>query len=194
MEDAARRRVAHLLVYPLLMSSGRMLTKVLPQRLAHAAAQARITLMTPLGSDRRLPPLLLNEGLLTAQAAGLPPSRTRLLVVGHGSRSAREPAASVLRVVDRMRGGGIFASLEPAFIEEAPLLGDVLRGRTRPTVVAGFFSGEGRHACGDVRAAMEEAAAQAAYTGPIGTHPHVSVLIMRAVAETLAMCPSSHRA
>jgi sirohydrochlorin ferrochelatase len=191
--EEAGRRVEHILVYPVFMSSGRMVTRVLPQRLAGAAMPARITSMAPLGTDRRLAPLLLQESLNAARAAGLAPRQTRLLVVGHGSRSAREPAASVLRVVDDL-SGGVFASVEPAFIEETPLLGDALRSRADPTVIAGFLSGEGIHACRDVLAAMKEAGAPAAYTGPIGAHPRVSALIMSAAAETLSRLRARSRA
>ncbi len=185
LEAAARRQVQRLLVYPVFMSDGYMVKQLLPRRLARAATAAGMALMQPLGVDRRLWSLLLTESVRTAETARLPPARTRLLVVGHGSSSAREPAESVLRMVESLRRRGIFASVEPAFIEEPPFLRDELRNRARPTVIAGFFSGEGIHACRDVHAAVEEAGAQAAYAGPIGAHPHVSALIMTAVARTL---------
>jgi sirohydrochlorin ferrochelatase len=186
LEATARRQVQRLLVYPVFMSDGYMVTQVLPQRLARAARAARVTLTAPLGLDRRLGSLLLRESVRTAETARLPPARTRLLVVGHGSRSAREPAIGVLRMVESLRRCRVFASVEPAFIEERPFLRDRLSDRAGATVFAGFFSGEGVHACRDVRGAIEEAGAQAAFTGPIGAHPRVSGLIMQAVADASA--------
>lgn len=149
------------------------------------SAPTKIAVMRPLGHQPGLPSLLLKESLRTADAAGFVPSQTRLLVVGHGSRLAREPAASTARIADSLRNSGIFAAVKPAFLEEQPLLRSELKNAGLPTVVAGFFSGEGVHAWRDVPAAIEEAGGRVAYTGPIGAHPDTVNLIVNAVVDEL---------
>ena len=139
---AAGRKLRHLLVYPFFMSAGYIVKRMLHRHLADSAP-TKIAVMRPLGHQPGLPSLLLKESLRTADAAGFVPPQTRLLVVGHGSRLAREPPASTARIADSVRNSGIFAAVKPAFLEEQPLLRSELKNAGLPTVVAGFFSGEG---------------------------------------------------
>jgi sirohydrochlorin ferrochelatase len=171
LKVAAGRKLRSLLVYPFFMSDGCIVDQILHRRLANIAPM-RISVMRPLGLEPGLPSLLLEESLRSADAARFVPSQTRLLVVGHGSRLAREFAASTARMADSLRRSGIFAAVEPAFLEEEPFLRNELKNETHPTVVAGFFSGEGVHAWRDVPAAIEEAGGGAAYTGPRNSRSH----------------------
>ena len=182
---AAGRKLRCLLVYPFFMSDGYIVKQILHQHL-RGRAPAKTSVMRPLGLDPCLPSLLLKESLRAAHAAGFVPSRTQLLVAGHGSRLAREPAASVAHIADSLRDRGIFAAVRPAYLEEQPLLRNELKNERPPIVVAGFFSGEGVHAWRDVPAAIREAGGEAAYTGPIGAHPEIVSLIMNAVVAELA--------
>lgn len=187
LRAAVDRHVQHLLVYPFFMSNGYIAGQVLPQRLRNLSPAPRISLMQPLGLEAHLRPMISSEGLRAAADRGFVPSRTRLLLVGHGSRLGGESAISLQRVVSNLKRRGVFATVESAFLEQQPFLRDRLKDDTRPTVVGGFFSGEGRHACQDVLAAVKEIGARAVYSGPIGAHPGIPGLISSAVIRRLRM-------
>ncbi len=70
-------------------------------------------------------------------------------------------------------------------MEEPPFVGDKVLADTRPTVVVGFFNGDGRHAAEDVPEAIGKFDGAIAYTGPVGAFPEVSKLIACAIAEAV---------
>ena len=92
------------------------------------------------------------------------PAASRLLVVGHGSKFGPASAEATQERRPRIARAGSFASVATAFLEEPPFLKTRLRRVEAPTVVAGFFFGDGMHAGEDVPAAIAEAGAAAPST------------------------------
>jgi sirohydrochlorin ferrochelatase len=178
---AVRPAEDEVLVYPVFMSDGYFVRQLLTQRIAAAGVPTRV--LAPLGLDPNLPPLMLREALAAAERASFAPHATRLLVAGHGSRSRPSgPAAlATRRAAQALSEQAAFADVEVAFLEESPVLPEVLGGRAMPTVVVGFFSGEGLHALEDVPAMIREIGAEAVYTGPIGALPEIAEIIARAL-------------
>lgn len=185
LADAARSEAGRALVYPFCMSDGYFVRDVLASRVSAAAGTIRVTILSPLGLDPRLPPLFLERSLAAARASGFESLSTRLVVVGHGSKFGPASAAATERMAAALGRAERFSTVEPAFLEEPPFLHDALARSPGPTVVAGFFSGEGMHARGDVPAAIEETGANAAYTGAIGVHRRIPRLIRSAVVDEL---------
>jgi sirohydrochlorin ferrochelatase len=177
-----------LLVYPFFITDGHGVGEMLTKHPSEFGRR-NMCLMPPFGFDPALPSLLLNASLSAAEAAGFVPGRTGLLLVAHGRRLSRKPAAAIVGIAADLRSRDIFASVEPAFLEQQPFLRDALKSCAHPTVVAGCFAGEGFHACVDVPAAVEEVGKDVVYTGPIGAHPEVAGLIIDAVADALACLP-----
>lgn len=178
---AAHSAARHILVYPFFMADGYFSRQVVPRRIRAAGLDARCRVLQPLGLDPGLPELILAEALATAAGAGLDPAASRLLLVGHGSKGARASIRATEEVAARVAIGGRFQSVETAFLEEPPFLDDMLVGRRPPTVVVGFFSGDGLHAAEDVPEAIAAMAANAVYTGAIGSKPGIDNLIVAAV-------------
>ncbi len=181
VESGARR----LLVYPLFMADGYFTRKVLPRRVADALAALRAVLEVayapPLGADDALPALVAQRTLAAAEMAGYVPSRSRLLVVGHGSKIGPASAEATRKFAARLRPLVSFSQVETAFLEEEEFVGDALRRTACPTVVEGFFSGDGLHAGDDVPEALRKTGANAVYAGSIGADPRLSALISSAV-------------
>lgn len=177
---------ARIAVYPLFMSEGYFVGTVLAGRVAAADVTLPVTVLPPLGRDPALPDLVLAESLKTAEAAGYAPASARLLVVGHGSKFGPVNAEAARKMAKALERAGRFGSVDTAFLEEAPFLADALKAGPDPTVAAGFFSGEGMHAGGDVPDAIAAARAAAAYTGAIGVHAAIPGLIAAAVARFTA--------
>jgi len=112
---------------------------------------------------------------------------SRLLIVGHGSKLGPASASATRKAAARAAITRRFASVTTAFLEEEPFLEDILRASAAtPTVVAGFFFGDGLHAGEDVPDAIAEAGANALYTGAIGNSPAVAPLIAAALKTALS--------
>jgi sirohydrochlorin ferrochelatase len=107
-----------------------------------------------------------------------------LLIVGHGSKIGPASAEATRVVAAAIERAGVFGRVETAFLEEAEFLEDALRrAASTPTIVSGFFSGDGLHAAEDVPEAIAETGASATYAGPIGRSDAVSEIVRGAIIQ-----------
>lgn len=183
---AAETRPARIAVYPLFMADGYFVQKVLSERIRAAGISPEPNLLAPLGLDPGLPNILIQEAVGAAEREGFEPAASRLLIVGHGSKLGPASATATRKASARAALARRFASVSTAFLEEEPFLDDALRASSAPTVVAGFFFGDGMHAGEDVPDAIEETGANAIYTGAIGNSPAVAPLIAAALMIGIA--------
>ncbi len=181
LEAFAKSGAQQLVVYPFFMSDGYFVTRVLPERIAAVQIGAAFAILSPLGLDAGLAEVMMNSALSAATDAGMRPGDARLLVAGHGSRSASASANATIRIADELARMGKFAGVSSAFLEEPPFIGDQLASEKTPVVVAGFFAGNGMHSSHDVPSAIEESGVEAVYAGPIGTDPAVQDLVVAAL-------------
>ena len=176
-----------LAVYPMFMAEGYFTSKVLIQRLAALEIPIDVHVLAPLGADPRMPSLMLKQAIDTAGKHGLTLDATRLLIVGHGSKIGPASADATRAVATVIAGERRFARVETAFLEEPEFLEDALsREGPLPTVVLGFFSGDGLHAAEDVPEAISETQANAVYAGSIGKSPDLPGLIRSSIAAEFA--------
>ncbi len=179
----------YLAVYPMFMADGYFTRKVLTQRLAALEIPVDVQVLAPLGADQRLPDLMRIEALAAADRSGVAAQTARLLIVGHGSKigpASAEATREVAAAIDRVGG---FARVETAFLEEPEFLEDALRRDvSTPTVVSGFFSGDGLHAAEDVPKAIAVSGARAIYAGPIGKSKRVTEMIRTSISGALSVC------
>jgi sirohydrochlorin ferrochelatase len=175
--EAAAAGAHTILVYPLFMAEGYFATTVLPDRIRAAGFESSTRILPPLGIDPGVVDLMRADALEASRKAGFAPQASRLLVVGHGSKFGPASAQATRVAADRIARGGIFASVATAFLEEPPFLRAELECVETPTIVAGFFYGDGMHAGDDVPAAIEETGARAVYAGPVGYSTGIPSLI-----------------
>jgi sirohydrochlorin ferrochelatase len=186
LEDSVRAALASgakcLAVYPMFMAEGYFTRKVLTQRLAALEIPVDVHVLPPLGADPRLPELMRAEALAAAERAGVAAAAARLLVVGHGSKIGPASAEATRVVAAAIERAGGFGRVETAFLEEPEFLEEALRRDSAcPTIVSGFFSGDGLHAAEDVPEAIAETGAAAIYAGPIGKSARVTGMINSAI-------------
>jgi sirohydrochlorin ferrochelatase len=186
LAEAAQSGAAQTFIYPLFMADGYFTKTVLPQRIASAGYGSHCTLLTPLGLDPRLPDLMLDQAAATAKSAQVSPASARRLVVGHGSKFGPASAEATRRVAEDLRRAGSFSHVETAFLEEPPFLLEKLCDNAVPTIVTGFFSGEGLHAGEDVPAAILESGANAHYAGPVGSSAGIARLVRTSIAVAIS--------
>lgn len=170
-----------LAVFPMFMADGYFTRTVLPERIAALGIAVPCTLLPPLGLQPELPDLMLTDALATADRSGIDPGGARLLVVGHGSKLGPASADATRAVAEAIGRSAPFQRVETAFLEEPQFLADALGGAPVPTVISGFFSGEGMHAAEDVPRAMAQSGCPAVYAGPIGASQALAGLILDAV-------------
>ncbi len=174
---AQRSSARHIAIFPMFMSDGYFTGKVLPERVATADLTQMCTILPPLGLDRRLPGLMLCEALDAAVRAGVDPNAARLLIVGHGSRADPASAHATRRAAAAIMGLTRFSEVATAFLEEPAFLEDALTTCPLPTIVSGFFLGEGVHAAEDVPQAIASTGANAIYAGSIGCSAEIGRLV-----------------
>jgi sirohydrochlorin ferrochelatase len=184
--EASRSGAPLIAVYPFFMADGYFTGTVLPGRIEAAGLGSACRILPPFGLDSGLPPLMLAQALDAAATAGFDPQSSRLLVAGHGSKLGPASARATRRAAAAMGRLGGFGSVETAFLEEPPLLEAQLAGNHPPTVVSGFFSGEGLHAGEDVPSAINSCRANAVYCGAIGASDSLPALVQDAILRALA--------
>jgi sirohydrochlorin ferrochelatase len=181
LAEAAATGAARIAVYPLFMADGYFMQKV-RERIAATGVAPEPVILTPLGLDPGLPDILAGDAAGMAEREGFIPLTSRLLIVGHGSKLGPASATATRKAAARAALARRFASVTTAFLEEEPFLEDALRASAGPTVVSGFFFGDGMHAGEDVPEAIAETGANAVYAGAIGNSPAVAPLIAAAIA------------
>jgi sirohydrochlorin ferrochelatase len=179
IEDAAARLGGGALtVYPLFMSDGYYVRQAIPQRLGTQGAE----ILTPLGLDAALPPLVAEIGMEAAHDAGLDPAMAHLLMVAHGSSKSGESAAAARAVAARIAAAGDFASLTVAFLEEEPFLDAALKKVPGPAILLGLFAGDGMHAAEDLPEALKQSGRRdVVLAGSLGTDPRLADLVVSAI-------------
>ena len=186
LTEAHQSGAARIAVYPFFMADGYFVKSVLPARIEAGAMSPRCRILAPLGIDEQLPALVRAEALAASARAGFDPALSRLLVVGHGSALGPASANATHKAAVSISRLGGFASVATAFLEEPPFLDAALAGTRPPTIVAGFFSGDGLHAGEDVPAAIAEAGANAVYAGSIGAVAAIPSLMLDAIGRAFA--------
>ena len=181
LDEAKRSQAQRIAVYPMFMADGYFTGTVLPDRIAAAGLAGRCTLLSPLGLDPKIPELMLADALATAARKGLKPIGARLLIAGHGSKISRASYRATERVASALRRMEHFAKVDTAYLEEDPLLEAQLSALSLPTIVAGFFSGDGMHAAEDVPRAIQVSGAAAFYCGAVSQHRQIPNIIHAAV-------------
>ncbi len=193
-EDAVRAAVAAgaraILIYPLFMADGYFTRTILPQRLHDLLVSCPVRILDPLGLDPHLPALLMEDAIAAAERAGYAPATSRLLLVGHGSQLGPASADATRAAAAAMALASPFQRIDTAFLEEPPLLDDALTGAQPPTVILGFFSGDGLHAAEDVPEALAESGAAAVYAGSIGQSPRLAGLMASAIRDHVQRDPA----
>ncbi|MEL7049337.1 MAG: CbiX/SirB N-terminal domain-containing protein, partial [Pseudomonadota bacterium] len=85
---------APVLVYPFFMSPGYFVNTVLPRRIKDIGLTDDCRILRPFGSDPSLIDVMHRHAIKSATKADLTPANSRLLLVGHGSRSGA-PASAI---------------------------------------------------------------------------------------------------
>ena len=142
-------------VVPNFISEGYFTQTVIPRELELAS---RLTTRPggqlwkycePVGNHPAVTELLLRRA--QEIAPGVPEAQTTLLIVGHGTALNDQSAIAAKREVENIGALGRYASVQNAYMEEAPLITDWARLTTTPhVVVVPFFISDCMHSYQDI--------------------------------------------
>jgi sirohydrochlorin cobaltochelatase len=163
-------------VVPFFMEDGYFSKTAVPRAL-QAAAPAIVARFTPaIGTNSGMAAIIERQALAASTALGVPPARSAVVVIGHGSAITPGRALALHRHCASVAEAGLFATVQPACLEESPFVADVLaKLRDRPTVVIGYFANQASHVLVDVPALLRaEAAARGTAGAPVRFHACVA--------------------
>ena len=149
---AVRSRLVCLV--PNFISDGYFTREVLPRELGLSGpvtqrGERTILYCDVVGSHPRMTEVLLRRAAETAPA--IDPSRTSLVIAGHGTQLNDNSALAAKQQATRIAGMGIYAEVVAAFMEEAPYLSDWPALTTQHNVVViPFFIADGSHSYQDI--------------------------------------------
>lgn len=193
LEQAMRAAPATVtpMIFPFFLSDGWFIRTVLPRRLAaigQAGARlatstlASTTILTPFGLLPATRSLVADTALAACMAQGWHPAQTSLVLAAHGSGVSRQPAEAAVAMRDHLAATTPFSTIRVAFIEEPPLLADVLATEPAQSICLPLFAARWGHVAHDLPEAVRTAHYAGVVLSPIGTHEAVPQLIAAAIA------------
>ncbi len=103
----------------------------------------------PVGSNPRMTDALLHRA--REVAPGVPPAKTSLFIVGHGTDLNDNSARAAKDQVAKIQAMGEYGEVVSAYMEEPPLISDWDQLSTQPNVVVvPFFISDGLHSYEDI--------------------------------------------
>lgn len=179
-----RARAPRIAVVPMLMANGYTCQTVLPAAVAEVAPDnSSIRITPPLGASAGVGDIIARRALLACLDKGWQPAQAALVVVGHGTERDARSGETVERTATRLHNGGAFGMVRAGFLEQPPLVVDVLKALgERDCVVAGYFAEAGGHAQHDLPEQIRSVRPAAAYLGPVGADPEITDVLLDLVA------------
>lgn len=169
---------------PLLMAEGHAYKALC----GTIAERSNVTLCATLGTHPRLAVLIAKMAADACRAQGWNPAETEIILAAHGTRRDPDSGVTARSQAARIAATDAFAAIRVGFLEEEPLLADLLApARERQRVAVGFFAEPGVH--GDSDLVRLTTAAGVVYAGPVGTEARIPALIVDLVAETQGKNP-----
>jgi len=142
-------------VVPNFISEGYFTQTVIPRelqlsgRLTTRASGQAWKYCEPVGNHPGVTELFLRRA--GEIAPEVPEAETSLLIVGHGTALNDNSAVAAKREVEKIAALGRYASVQNAYMEEAPLISDWTSRTTTPNVVVvPFFISDGLHSYQDI--------------------------------------------
>jgi len=221
LSELAERRVV---IVPLFMSEGYFADERIPRDLGFGGAgegtfgrrreigPQTVFYCRPVGTHSAMTAVVLDRAQKIVEKFPFPrapiPRDVTLFIAGHGTSQNEESRLAVERQAELIRALGLYAAVEPIFLEESPRIEECYRlARTRNLVVVPFFISDGLHALEDIPVRLGQAAeivrlrlaarqrpwrnptehggALVWYTPSVGTDPCLAEVILERARECL---------
>lgn len=179
LETLAEIRSPRVFVVPLLMAEGFTLRTMLRKLEPALRSKAGLMLCRPVGVHPHFSLMMARRALAVCARRRWRPSRTSLVIAGHGTRRDANSGATARDHAKQIEDMELFGEVVVAFLDEPPAVPEVLSELRMPQCVAvGLFLDRGEHGEEDVPKLLAPAGERAAYAGPVGTDPRVVELVL----------------
>lgn len=206
-------------IAPLFISEGYFAGRAIPRELGFADDHAvlrsghrEIIYCAPVGTHDSMTRVILvrAEGILKSFPFPRAPkaSETTLFIAGHGTGKNENSRKSIDRQADLIRALGVYAGVQPIFLEETPRIPECYAlARTKYMVIVPFFISDGLHTQEDIPVLLGETKKNVAqrlagrqpvwrnpterngklvwYSAAVGTEPGIADVILERVREKL---------
>lgn len=172
---------------PMLMADGYTLKAIRRQLAPFKPMLSSLVVASPLGLHPPLADLIVETAAEACRSQNWRVADTNLLIAAHGTRRDPKSDKSAYDHVETIRAQNMFAAVRTGFLDQAPLLTDVIAASRARQVVVGLFIDRGEHGEEDIPAVLAEADSEAIYTGPIGADPEITDLLL----DQIAMAPET---
>jgi len=209
-------------IVPLFISEGYFTEEVIPRELGFclngqkdfARIQQRggqtLHYCGPVGTHESMTEVILRRAREVVEKFPFPrapkPRETSLFIAGHGTGNNENSRKAIERQVELIRAMGLYADVNPVFMEEDPRVGDCYKmASVRNIVMVPFFISDGLHSVEDIpvllgepervvrerlksgqptwRNPTEKHGKLVWYTQGLGTEPHIADVIMERVRD-----------
>ena len=189
-EAVASRQAERTYLVPCFMADGYFTRRVIPHSLGLAgpvtvtAEGRKLYYCSPVGTSPALTETVRRRAVATCRELGKPAEGVTVLLIAHGSPTAAGSFDSIRAIEDRLQWSGCFADVRTAFLEEAPMVEDVLMDLAcRDVVVVGILASEGVHGAHDIPRLIAKAGDDVRYAGVIGSGPGALGLVLDRVRQ-----------
>ncbi|CAN5341000.1 CbiX/SirB N-terminal domain-containing protein [soil metagenome] len=188
-------------VVPAFISEGYFTQQVIPRELGLAGPVTHrggktIRYAGPLGTFEGMPEVILErvEDLLGGKE--VPPGRTALVLLGHGTDLNKSSGGVIYLNAGRIRERGLYDIVAEGFLDQEPEIGEVVkRVEAENVILIPVFIAEGWHTretipedlglTGEVTVKATATGEKTIFYGaPVGTHPSMAALIAARAQET----------
>ncbi len=170
MPDALEEQVVQMpdnsFIFPMFMSDGWFVSRVLPKRLNGAP----LRILTPLGFLTKLPEIAADILTSRIKTEGWATSETRILLAAHGSAKGPKAAEAAYQFASQLSEYIPQIPIEVGFIEQAPFVKDAAKKLPPQTLCLPFFALEGDHCREDIPEALDAVNFSGILLQPLGTH------------------------
>ena len=154
-------------IVPLFISEGYFAGQVIPRALGFSGSSkieirnSTVCYCRPVGTHDRMTEVILSRAREVLARFPFPrapgKSESTLFIAGHGTEKNEDSREPVERQARLIGGKGIYADVQPIFLEEAPRISDCYAlARTRNLIVVPFFISDGLHTQEDIPVLLGE--------------------------------------
>jgi len=176
-----------ILTMPMFMCDGLFTKKIIPEQIAAACAEidsvGEISSCQPVGLSEGLASLVANRVSAKVAKSGQNDQEVSVLLVGHGSTASDASWQATERHASRLRRLRLYREVQTAYLDQHPLIDDVLSGQSGPVYVVGLFAAAGLHAADDIpmKIVSSPMAQNTCYLGAIGSDRGMVDLVLRQI-------------
>ena len=184
-------------VVPAFISEGYFTQQVIPRELGLAGPVTckdgkKIRYAGPLGTFEGMPDVILERVEDLLRGKEVPPGRTALVLLGHGTDLNKSSGGVIYLNAGRIKERGLYDVVAEGFLDQEPEIGEVVKNvEAENVILIPVFIAEGWHTretipqdlglTGEVTVKGEKTIF---YGAPVGTHPSMSGLIVARAQET----------